>query len=322
MSILRPTDAAPRLEKAQAADFLLEQLVENSVQILHGLGLSRIYEANQTQNWYDCEVIAKMGDKFEVFFPAINHKKIVTLKNLILKQITVTQNSDITLPILPNYASKDIPQLATAIDIIPEKQHLVDAPSSPLPEPVDRSTVANFVTSLSKIDDKPAVVLPPRRKPRDALHTAGSDSHCQSVPITLDDMVEATDSQHINLFDESFDNSSVVNAIALPQARVETSPCMPCIPLEPPSSISASECTAKSDIQGIPAIDEPGCINLSTMADMLSDLINKITPEYNTSLFGKRPSSCRLNTTETRPVIDAPPFRPTQRIRKSNNHSI
>lgn len=308
MSILRPTDAAPRLEKAQAADFLLEQLVENSVQILHGLGLSRIYEANQTQNWYDCEVIAKMGDKFEVFFPAINHKKIVTLKNLILKQITVTQNSDITLPILPNYASKDIPQLATAIDIIPEKQHLVDAPSSPLPEPVDRSTVADFVTSLSKIDDKPAVVLPPRRKPRDALHTAGSDSHCQSVPITLDDMVEATDSQHINLFDESFDNSSVVNAIALPQARVETSPCMPCIPLEPPSSISASECTAKSDIQGIPAIDEPGCINLSTMADMLSDLINEITPEYNTSLFGKRPSSCRLNTTETRPVIDAPPL--------------
>lgn len=53
--------------------------------------------------------------------------------------------------------------------------------------------------------------------------------------------------------------------------------------------MSASECTVRSDIQPAPELEEPGCANLSVMADMLSDLINEITPAYNTSLFGKRP---------------------------------
>lgn len=312
MSVLRPTDAAPRLEKAQAADFLLEQLIENSVQILHGLGLSRIYEANQTQNWYECEVIAKMGDKFEVYFPAINHKKIVTLKNLILKQITITQASDVTLPMLPNYSSQNtdsMTAITNAIPTVPEAQGLAHAPFSPPSEQRDKNTVVDsaHMTSFNTLADKPAVVLPPRKKSRPTPHTASSDSHYQSVPITLDDIAEATDSQQINLFDESFDNSSFTHVITQPYVHVTVSPCMPCVSLEPPSSMSASECTVRSDIQPAPELEEPGCANLSVMADMLSDLINEITPAYNTSLFGKRPSSCRLNITDAQSDPDAVP---------------
>ncbi|EFO64438.1 Hypothetical protein GLP15_896 [Giardia lamblia P15] len=307
MSVLRPTDAAPRLEKAQAADFLLEQLIENSVQILHGLGLSRIYETNQTQNWYECEVIAKMGDKFEVYFPAINHKKVVTLKNLILKQITITQASDITLPILPSYAlqnSDSITAATNAIPIFPGAQSSVRVHFPPPSEQKDESTVVDSAVSFNTVADKPAVVLPPRKKSKPAPHTADSDSHYQLVPITLDDMIEATDSQHINLFDESFDNSSVAHAITQPSAHIKVSSCMPCVSLDSPSSMSASESTLKSELQTTPELKEPSCANLSAMADMLSDLINEITPAYNTSLFGKRPSSCRLNIMDPHSALD------------------
>lgn len=175
-----------------------------------------------------------MGDKFEVYFPAINHKKIVTLKNLILKQITITQASDVTLPMLPNYSSQNTNSMAAitnAIPTVPEAQSLAHAPFSPPSEQRDKGTVADsaHMASFSTLADKPAVVLPPRKKSRPAPHTASSDSHYQSVPITLDDIAEATDSQQINLFDESFDNSSFTHVITQPYVHVTVSPCMPCI---------------------------------------------------------------------------------------------
>lgn len=171
-----------------------------------------------------------MGDKFEVYFPAINHKKIVTLKNLILKQITITQASDVTLPMLPNYSSQNTNSMAAitnAIPTVPEAQSLAHAPFSPPSEQRQGHScrLRTWPHSVHLLISQRLFFL--QEKSRPAPHTASSDSHYQSVPITLDDIAEATDSQQINLFDESFDNSSFTHVITQPYVHVTVSPVCP-----------------------------------------------------------------------------------------------